>query len=90
MAGAAVGAAAAAGGFAGPPVADHAAHNETEHRRDREDQHEIDKICREPREHEITSFPGVCGGIGLPDTAAEEEKEETGVNYLTVSFCGSL
>ena len=56
MAGAAVGAAAAAGGFPGLPVADHTAQDQSDHPGNHEDQHNIDQICRKPREHEITSF----------------------------------
>ena len=90
MARAAVGAASAAGESAGLSVADHAAQDQADHRGDHKDQHDIDKICREPREHGITSFPRCAAISGCPDTAAEEEKEETGEDYLTVSFCDSL
>ena len=76
MAGAAVGAASAAGGFAGLPVADHAAHNEAEQRRDREDQHEIDKICREQREHGITSFPEMAA---VPDGPTPPKRKKKGI-----------
>ena len=42
MAGAAVGAASAAGGFPGPPVTDHAAQDQTDHPGNHEDQYNVD------------------------------------------------
>ena len=82
MAGAAVGAASAAGRSAGLAVPDHAAHDQPEQRRDREDQHNIDQICREPREHGITSFENLLEYLPL-----EKGNER---RYLTVSFWDSL
>ena len=45
MARAAVTAVTAAAGFAGAFVADHAAHNQRDYKRDHEDQGDIDKVC---------------------------------------------
>jgi hypothetical protein len=55
-AGPAGGTAAAAGGSSGFSVPDHAAEDQSHRCGDHQDQNDIDQICREPREHGITSL----------------------------------
>ena len=89
MTGTAVGAAAAAGGFPGLPVTDHAAQDQPDHPANHEDQHNIDQICRKPRKRKITSFREAWRHR-ISGAAVEKEKEETGDDYFTLSFWDSL
>ena len=76
MAGAAVGAASAAGRSAGLAVPDHAAHDQPDHPGDHEDQHNVDKICREPREHKNTSFREAAP---IPGSPVSERRKRGGL-----------
>ena len=55
-AGAAGSAACAAGGFARPSVADHAADQQRHDQREDGDKHDVDEICGKPGQHRITSL----------------------------------
>ena len=55
-AGAAGSAACAAGGFARPSVADHAADQQRHDQREDGDKHDVDEICGKPSQHRITSL----------------------------------